>query len=306
VKTPGRAGERGPSPAEEVAMLEGAGVLVASGSMTVKRLGGALGVEIGGVDLSRPIDDATGGAIRRALDEHLVLVFRDQDLTPAQQIAFTRLFGPVEPHPLYKTAQIEGYPEVLVIEHKDGKFYNGRNDIWHADVTFLERPPLGSVLHCRAIDEGYGDTLFASVVLAYQRLSPGLRQLLDGLHAEHSAGIILSRNNRESYNVPIADVAPPVVHPVVRTEPGTGRKALFVNPTYAERFVGMTDEESRPLLQYLFRFATQPEFVYRHRWRVGDVVMFDNRGVWHYVSVDYPPTMHRRMHRTTASGERPV
>ena len=278
--------------------------------MTVKRLGGALGgalgAKIGGVDLSRPIDEATGGAIRGALNEHFVLVFRDQDLSPAQQIAFTRLFGPVEPHPHYRTGQIEGHPEVLVLEHKDGKFYNGRNDIWHADVTFAERPPLGGVLHCRAVEEGYGDTLFANVVLAYERLSPGLRRLLDGLKAEHSARILLTRNNRDSYNVPIAEVAPPVAHPVVRTNPDTGRKGLFVNPTYAERFVGMTDEESRPLLDYLFRFATRPEFVYRHRWRVGDVVMFDNRSVWHYVSVNYPPGMHRRMHRTTATGDRPA
>jgi taurine dioxygenase len=282
------------------------GVGAKATSMTVKRINGALGAEIGGVDLAKPLDDATAQAIRRALAEHLVIVFRGQDVKPAEQIAFTRLFGEVEPHPLYKSARIEGFPEILVIEHKAGQFFNGRNDIWHADVTFSEAPPLGSVLHCKAIEEGFGDTLFANVQRAYERLSPGLKRMLDGMRALHSASLLQQRNNQDTYNVAIKEVAPAVSHPVVRTDPTTGRKGLFVNPTFTERFADMTDAESKPLLDYLYGFVTQPEHIYRHRWRVGDVVMFENRCVWHYVSVDYPPDMHRRMHRTTASGDRPV
>jgi taurine dioxygenase len=274
--------------------------------ITVRRIGAALGAEIQGVDLAKPLDAATVETIKRALGEHLVIVFRDQDVPPAAQIAFTRNFGKVEPHPLYKSAQIPGYPEILVLEHKAGQFFNGRNDIWHADVTFLEAPALGSVLHCKAIEEGYGDTLFANVQRAYERLSPGLQKLLSGMKALHSAALLQKRNNRDAYNVEIKEIAPPVAHPVVRTDPKTGRKGLFVNPAFTERFVDMTEAESKPLLDYLYAFVPQPEQVYRHRWRVGDVVMFENRCVWHYVSVDYPPEMHRRMHRTTASGERIV
>ncbi len=277
-----------------------------AGGIAIRRISGALGAEIQGVDLAKPLEPATVEAIRQALAEHLVIVFRGQDVPPAAQIAFTRHFGAVEPHPLYRSAQIPGYPEILVLEHKAGQFFNGRNDIWHADVTFAEAPPLGSVLHCKAIEEGFGDTLFANVQRAYERLSPGLQKMLLGMRALHSAALLQKRNNRDSYNVEIKEIAPPVAHPVVRTDPATGRKSLFVNPAFTERFVDMTEAESRPLLDYLYAFVPQPEHVYRHRWRVGDVVMFENRCVWHYVSVDYPPEMHRRMHRTTAGGDRIV
>lgn len=273
--------------------------------MTVKRVNGALGAEIGGVDLAKPLDPAIVQGIKRALSEHLVIVFRGQDVPPDQQIAFTRHFGVVKPHPLYPQL-LPGYPEILVLEHKKGQFFNGRNDIWHADVTFKEKPPLGSVLHCQAIEEGFGDTLFANVQRAYERLSPGMKTLLGGLRALHSARVLQERHNKDTYNKSIAEIEPPVEHPVVRTDPDTGRKSIFVNPTFTERFVDMTEAESKPLLDYLYQHVAQPEHIYRHRWRVGDVVMFENRCVWHYVSVDYPPDMHRRMHRTTAEGDRPV
>lgn len=135
--------------------------------------------------------------------------------------------------------------------------------------------------------------------------SPGLKRALDGLKAEHSAALLRERNNKRSYNVPIGDIAPPVIHPVIRTHPDTGRKALFVNPSFVTNFVGMTREESLPLLNYLYEVAAQPERIYRHRWHVGDVVMWDQRCTMHYVVIDYGPDMHRLMHRTTASGDRP-
>lgn len=279
------------------------GVTAGPGAMRVKRINGALGAEIQGVDLSQPLDAATRDAVRQALSDHLVIVFRGQNVPPDKQIAFTKMFGPVKPHPLYP-ALLDGYPEILVIEHKAGQYFNGRNDIWHADITFSEKPPLGSVLHCQAIEEGFGDTLFANVQRAYERLSPGLQKLLSGMKALHSARVLQERHNKDTYNASIKEIAPPVEHPVVRTDPATGRKGLFVNPTFTERFVDMTEAESKPLLEYLYQHVAQPEHIYRHRWRVGDVVMFENRCVWHYVSVDYPAEMHRRMHRTTAEGDR--
>jgi len=281
------------------------GIAQGPGSMRVKRINGALGAEIQGVDLAQPLDAATAAAVKQALSDHLVIVFRDQDVPPDRQIAFTQMFGPVKPHPLYPQL-LPGYPEVLVLEHKKGQFFNGRNDIWHADITFAEKPPLGSVLHCQAIEEGFGDTLFANVQRAYERLSPGMQALLAPMKALHSARVLQERHNKDTYNKSIPEIAPAVEHPVVRTDPVTGKKGLFVNPTFTERFVDMTEAESKPLLEYLYQHVAQPEHIYRHRWRVGDVVMFENRCVWHYVSVDYPPEMHRRMHRTTAEGERIV
>lgn len=276
-----------------------------SGAPTVTRLCGAGGAVVSGVDLSAPLERGTIAAIRKAFLDHCVIVFRGQDLSPAQQIAFTEIFGKVEPHPQYKSNLIEGYPEILVLEHKAGQYINGKNDIWHSDLTFLETPPLGSVLQCRAAWEGYSDTMFANQYMAYEALSAPLRRMLDGLTAEHSGARNQRTNNAQSYNKPITYVPPPVVQPVVRTHPETGRKALFVNPAFTTRIVELSEEESRCMLDFLFVHSVRPDFVYRHHWRVGDVVMFDNRCLLHYVVPDHPHDMHRLMHRTTASGDRP-
>ena len=213
--------------------------------ITVKQRCGAAGAEIGGVDLSKPLEQDTIAEIRRAFLENCVLAFRGQDVSPEKQIAFTGIFGKVEQHPLYRTNSIEGYPEILVLEHKAGQYINGKNDIWHADITFNEAPPLGSVLQCRAAWEGYADTMFANQYMAYEALSEPLRHMLDGLNAEHSAELLQRRNNAHSYNKPIKEIAPPVLHPVVRTHPETGRKSLFVNPTFTTRILGLSEEESR-------------------------------------------------------------
>ena len=273
--------------------------------ISVRKLCGAAGAEIVGVDLSRPVDAETAAEIRRAFLENCVVAFRDQDLAPQEQIRFTEIFGKVEQHPLYRGNGIEGFPEILVLEHKAGQFINGRNDVWHSDITFGERPPLGSVLHCRAAWEGYADTMFANQYLAFEALSEPLKRLFDGMTAEHDATRLRKRNNAQDYNTPMGEIPLPVIHPVVRTHPETGRKALFVNSVYTSRLLGVTEEESKRLLDLLFAHATRPDFVYRHRWRVGDVVMFDNRCLLHYVVQDHPFDMHRRMHRTTAAGDRP-
>jgi taurine dioxygenase len=273
--------------------------------ITVTKLCAAAGAEIGGVDLSQPIDAETEAEIRRAFLENCVIAFRGQDLSPERQMAFTRIFGKVEQHPLYRGNQIEGFPEILVLEHKAGQYINGKNDIWHSDITFSETPPLGSVLHCRAVWEGYADTMFANQYLAFERLSEPLRRLFDGMKAEYDAVLLRKLNNAQDYNTPMGEIPPPVTHPVVRTHPETKRKALFVNCAYTTRLLGVSEEESQRLLDLLYAHCIRPEFVYRHRWRVGDVVMFDNRCLLHYVVQDHPFEMHRRMHRTTAAGDRP-
>jgi taurine dioxygenase len=273
--------------------------------LTVRRMCGALGAEIGGVDLSKPVDDVTVEEIRRAFLEFCVIVFRDQDLAPDRLIAFTEMFGTVEQHPYYRTGEIEGFPEILVLEHKAGQFFNGKNDVWHSDITFGEKPPLGSVLHCRACWEGFADTMFANQYMAYERLSDPMKRFLEGLTAEHSAAWVQRRNNERPNNKPITEIAPPVFHPVIRTHPETGRKSLYVNMPSVARICELEEEESKSILAFLYEHAVQPAFVYRHRWRVGDVAMFDNRCLMHYVVPDHPHDMHRLMHRTTAAGDKP-
>ena len=274
--------------------------------LELRPLSGALGAEVIGVDLSRPLDDAAFAAVHAAFLEHIVLLFRDQEMAPAQQIAFTRKFGRVEPHPLHSRRGLDGHPEVLVLENRSG-LPGARNDFWHSDISFGAEPPLGSVLRAIEVPEGHGDTMFCNMYAAYAAHSPAFRRMLDGLTAEHSARRLAERN-RDSGNdgLPIPDVPPPVTHPVVRTHPESGRRALYVNPYFTRRFSGMRDDESRPLLDYLCAEAVRPENVYRHRWRKGDVLMWDNRCAMHYAVMDYDDSMMRLMHRTTAAGDRPV
>ena len=262
---------------------------------------GALGASVTGVDLSGGLEDAVFAEIARAFDENLVLVFPDQDIGPGDHVAFTERFGPVEAHPLGSRKGLDDYPAVMVLENRPGKL-GPRNDFWHSDISFSETPPLGSILYAIEITEGRSDTMFCNMYAAYEGLSEGLKRTLDGMAALHSAEKLV----REVPNRLSVDVAPPAVeHPVVRTHPSTGRKALYVNPHYTLSFAGWTEEESRPLLDYLAAQATRPENVYRHRWSVGDLLMWDNRCTMHYALRDYDDSMPRYMHRTTALGDRP-
>jgi taurine dioxygenase len=270
-----------------------------------KPLCGALGAEIAGVDLAR-LDDALFAEIKAAFHEHIVLVFPDQQLTPDQQVAFTARFGPVEEHPLKSRPGLPAHPEVLVLVNQPGN-RGARNDIWHSDISFSDTPPLGSVLYGIEVPEGYGDTMFCNMRAAYAALSPALQAMLRPLKARHSAAGLAQRNNAGDGNAsPIAQVPDPAVHPVVRTHPGTGLPALYVNPWFTLCFDGMSEAESRPLLDFLASQATGPENVYRHRWRRHDVVMWDNRAAMHYAVRDYDESQVRIMHRTTALGDRPV
>lgn len=273
--------------------------------ITVRPMSAAAGAVIGGVDTSKPLDEETVPEILRAFLDHHVIVIRDQDLDPASQIAFTEHFGKVEGHPLYRTPDIEEFPDVIVLEHKAGQFFKGKNDLWHSDVTVSETPPLGSVLHCRACWVGFADTMFANQHMAYEALSEPMKAFLEGLTAEHSGALNQARNNADPINARIETIPPPVVHPVVRTHPETRRRSLFVNPAFTTRIRELTESEGEHLLGYLYRHAVQPQFIYRHRWRPGDVAMFDNRCLMHFVVPDHPFEMHRRMHRTTAAGDRP-
>ena len=266
----------------------------------------ALGAEVHGVDLAGEIDAQTFETIRQALLDHLVLVFKGQDMTQQRQVDFTKNFGAVEPHPLNPRACTSDLPELLVLENQPGQ-RGARNDFWHSDISCADKPPAISFLHAKIVPEGRGDTMFCNMNAAWEGLSDGMKQMLDEMTAEHSGGAILARNQAADTdgNTDMV-VPPPSSHPVVRRHPESGRRALFVNNFFTTNFTGMTAEESRPLLALIEQRATAPENVYRHRWQVGDAVMWDNRCTMHYAVYDYDEAAPRRMHRTTVAGDRPM
>jgi taurine dioxygenase len=263
----------------------------------IRRLAGALGAEILGVDLSRSIP---AQEIRRAFLEHQVVFFRDQKLDPAQLMAFARTMGKPIEYPFVKG--IPGFPEVIEVKKLEHERHNF-GGIWHSDTTYLDEPPMGSMLLAREIPPYGGDTEFASQYLAYEALSAGMKQLLAGLKAVNSsskADVTRTREDRVKDQARRYEAE----HPVVRTHPETGRKALYVNFGHTVRFAGMTEEESAPLLEFLFRHQVKPEFTCRFQWRVGSLAFWDNRCAQHNPVNDYHG--HRRvMHRVTLAGDRP-
>ena len=267
---------------------------------------GALGAEVHGVDLSKNLDSVILNMIKEAFHENIVLLFRKQSLTPEQHVDFTSFFGSVEAHPLGSREGAQGQPEILVLVNR-ADTPAPRNDFWHSDISFAEYPPLGSVLHALEVPgECLGDTLFCNMYKVFEELSPGLQKTLEGLSALHSAEALVRRNNANDNNAKQIISVPGIVsHPVVRTHPETGRKALYVNPYYTESFEGWTPAESRLLLEWLTKLATRQENVYRHRWRQGDLLMWDNRCAMHYAVYDYG-SKPRLFHRATAAGDRPV
>lgn len=282
-------------------------------NMSITKTSPATGAEVGGVDLSLTLDPETVTAIHQALAEHGVLVFRDQQLTPAQHVAVSRQFGSLEIH-VSAQALLDGHPEIYVISNvlengkPKGKAYAGT--YWHSDLSYTPTPTMGSMMYAQQIPAIGGDTMFANMYLAYSTLSLGLRRMLDQLSAIHDIANAEKRffKDRDPSALRTEEQkkqTPPVEHPAVRTHPVSGRKALFVSPGFTTRFTDMTEEESLPLLEHLFQHATQPAFVYRHRWRVNDVVFWDNRCTIHQAIRDYGEEP-RHMHRTTISGDRPV
>ena len=272
-----------------------------------------LGADVLGLDLTQPVTDEVLAPIVDAhLDRH-VLVFRDQRITPQQQIDFSRRFGPLQIHVL-RQFQLPDHPEILVVSNiKVNGQPIGLGDAghyWHSDLSYKERPSLGSMLHAQELPEEGGDTLFANMHLAYDTLPESLREAVEGRRAEHS---YLARYEELRQRSPwrpaltpaqIAEVAP-VEHPIVRTHPGNGRKALFVGEHFTTRIVGLPDDESRDLLDQLFAHSVRPEHIYRHRWRAHDMVFWDNRSVIH-LAAGCPDHMRRRLNRTTIEGDAPV
>lgn len=270
-------------------------------SLTIRRVAGALGAEISGVDLAQDLPDGVVAEIRAALVEHQVIFFRDQDLSPARQVAFGRRFGPLNIHPYVRG--MEGYPEVMEIIKEPGDKTNFGGG-WHSDTSFLERPAIGSILHAIELPEWGGDTLFSSQVAAYEALSPGMKATLEGLRAVHSAGREYSAQGhsaqkRSSMSVAEAEGAVgEFIHPVVLAHPESGRKALYVNPAFTMRFEGWTKRESKPLLDFLFEHCRYEGYTCRFAWKPGSVAFWDNRQVWHFALNDYPG-QRRHMRRVT-------
>ncbi|MDB5470718.1 MAG: taurine dioxygenase [Caulobacter sp.] len=269
--------------------------------LTIRRVAGALGAELGGVDLAEPLDSDTIAAIRAALNAHQVIFFRDQTLGAEQQLAFGRRFGPLNVHPY--VAGMADHPEVMeIIKEPTDKLNFGGG--WHSDMSFLETPSIGSILYAVQTPEFGGDTLFASQAAAYDALSEGLKATLEGLRAVHSAGMEYSAKGasaqkRASMQVAEAEgLAGEFIHPVVKVHPETGRKALYVNPAFTMRFDGWTRKESKALLDQLFEHSRQEAFTCRFSWRDGSVAFWDNRQVWHYALNDYPG-QRRHMRRVT-------
>jgi alpha-ketoglutarate-dependent taurine dioxygenase len=279
-------------------------------AIAVAPVAGALGAEVTGVDLAAPLPDAVIGEIRRALLDRQVVFFRDQNLTPEQHLAFGRRFGALQIHDYVEA--MPGYPEILEVrkEPEEKRNFGGG---WHSDVSYLERPSLGSVLYALEVPDWGGDTMFANQYLAYEALSPGMQRLLDGLVAIHSARRPYGPNAERAQDYGpssmrfrfSAEAEAEVEHPVVRTHVETGRKALYVNRNFTIRFKDMTEAESAPLLEFLYEHAARPEFTCRFRWRPGSVAFWDNRCVQHYALNDYHGRR-RLMHRVTIEGERPV
>jgi len=276
-----------------------------SNSIRVDPIAGALGAEVAGVDLGRPLSAEIVAELRRALLDHLVLFFRDQQLTPGQLLEVARRFGTPIEYPF--VTGIDGYPEVIEVaklEHERVNF----GGIWHSDTTYLERPPMGTLLLAREVPPAGGDTLFANMYLACETLSDGMRAMLERLTAiNSSAKADVSRTREDRVRSSPKDSGERVFeaeHPVLRTHPETGRKALYVNVAHTQRFGGMTEAESAPLLNYLLGHLTKPEFTCRFRWRPGSLAFWDNRAAQHNPINDYHG--HRRiMHRVTLSGDRP-
>jgi taurine dioxygenase len=265
--------------------------------MEVRRIAGALGAEILGVDLSRSFDEK---AIRKTFLEHQVIFFRGQNLDPAQFMAFARSMGKPVEYPFVKG--IEGFPEVIEVKKLEHERHNF-GGIWHSDTAYLQEPPMGSMLLAREIPAYGGDTEFASQYLAYESLSDGMKRLLGGLVGVNSSAKADVTRTREDM-VKEYSKQYEAEHPVVRTHPETGRKALYVNVGHTVRFRGMTEQESAPLLEFLFRHQVKLEFTCRWQWKVGDLAWWDNRCTQHNPVNDYHG--HRRvMHRITLAGDKP-
>lgn len=281
--------------------------------LSIRPISRACGAEVAGIDLTRPLEAGTVQRLHRALGEHCILLFRDAALTPQQHVAFSRHFGPLETH-VVGEFNLPEHPEVFVVSNvrEEGKLkgavYAGQ--YWHSDLSYMRKPSLGSLLLCREMPETGGDTMWANMYLAYDTLSEVMKAFLSGLKAIHDYShaydtYFAHLKERPPLTPEQRAKTPPVEQPMLRTHPVTGRKALYVNPGFTKGIVGMPREESQPILEMLFAHSTRPEFIYRHKWKVNDLIFWDNRCTMHYALSDYDFSVRRHMHRTTIAGDVP-
>lgn len=274
-------------------------------NLSINPIAGSIGAEITGLDIGEGFDDRVVEVLRRAWLDNGVIFFRDQDISPACFLGFARRFGKVIEYPFVRG--LDKFPEIIPVvklEHEKTNF-GGR---WHSDTAYLDVPPMGTVLIAREVPPVGGDTLFANMYQAYETLSEGMKRLLEGLVAINSsakANVTKTREDRvrDSSKAGAKDEYIGE-HPVVRTHPETGRKALYVSVAHTERFKNMTVEESAPLLDYLFRHQCRPEFTCRFGWQVGSIAFWDNRCTLHNPINDYNG-YRRVMHRVTLAGDKP-
>ena len=269
----------------------------------VRPIAGALGAEIHGVDISRTLEDDVVAEMRQAFLDHVVIFLRGQKVTPSQQVAFARRFGaPMEYPQLKGLAEAPLITPVVKLEHERNNF----GGIWHSDTTYLAEPPMGSMLFALEVPPFGGDTMFANQYLAYEALSDGLKQTLEGLMGVSSSAKAEVTKTRED-QMKAAGAELKVLsaeHPIVRSHPETGRKALYTSEAHTAHIEGWTEKESLPLLQFLWAHQVRPEFTCRFRWEVGSLAFWDNRAAMHNPINDYHG--HRRvMHRVTLAGDKP-
>ena len=270
----------------------------------VERIGRHLGAEVRGIDLSKPIDAATQAALEAALIKHKVLIARDQQMTTAEHVRLSRMFGELEVHPFRPQGE---FPEIMVLDnHKDNPVLS--TDVWHSDTTFRQRPTRYTILRCQIMPRTGGDTLWADMAAAYHGLSEPFRRMIDGLRAVHdfkNFRVLFTRSDEDQARLrKMEELYPNPPHPVVRTHHVTGEKILYVNPQFTLRIEGLAEDESDGLLAMLFKQAQIPEYQFRHRWQPGDIVFWDNTSTQHYAANDYYPDR-RRMERTAVIGDVP-
>jgi taurine dioxygenase len=271
----------------------------------VERLGARLGAEIHGLDLNRELDPLTFQALETALIEHKVVFLREQDLSTEQHVALSRRFGELEVHPMRPQGQ---FPEILVLDnHKDNPVLS--TDVWHSDTTFRRNPTKYTILRCQIMPKLGGDTLWADMTAAYDGLSDAFKTMIRGLRAVHdfqNFRALFSRSPEDQAKLRrMEEMFPNPSHPVVRTHPASGRKAIFVNPQFTLRIEGLNPDESRALLEVLYAQAHVPEYQFRLRWQPDTIVFWDNVTTQHYAANDYYP-QRRRMERTAVVGDVPV
>ena len=273
-------------------------------SIDVQPIAGALGAEITRVDIS-DLSDRQFEEIHNVFSENGVIFFRDQSLIPEQELAFAKRWGKINVNRFFTA--VDGYPEIAMVL-KEPEQKNNIGGDWHTDHTYDIQPAMGSILYAHEVPRTGGDTVFASMYLAYDTLSDGMKETLEGLSAHHSSRHVFGaeRANRDDDTVGRVKnshhATQDAIHPVVITHPLSGRKALFVNPGFTLGFVGWTMDESKPLLDYLYRHASRPEFTCRFRWKPGSLALWDNRATWHRALNDYQG-QRRLMHRITIEGD---